>query len=91
MKCLECFKNEKSLCFLGGIAAATLGVKAIKSQTARDLCVTGLAKGMKLHKDAQATFETMKEEAQDLCYDARVEAGYVDETEKTAETEEKEG
>lgn len=75
MNCLDCLKNEKFLYFVGGIAAATLGVKAITSQTARQACVTGLAKGMKIHREAQAVFQTMKEDAQDLCYDARVEAG----------------
>ena len=75
MNCLNCLKNEKFLCFIGSAAAATLGVKALKSQAARRACVSGLAKGMRLHKDAQAAFQTMKEDAQDLCYDAKVEAG----------------
>lgn len=77
MNCLDCLKNEKFLYFVGGIAAATLGVKAITSQTARKACVTGLARGMKIHREAQAAFQTMKEDAQDLCYDAKVEAGCV--------------
>lgn len=75
MNCLDCLKNEKFLYFVGGIAAATLGVKAITSQTARKACVTGLARGMKIHREAQAAFQTMKEDAQDLCYDAKIEAG----------------
>lgn len=75
MNCLNCLKNEKFLYFVGGIAAATLGVKALKSETTRKACVTGLAKGMKVHQDAQAAFQTMKEDAQDLCFDAKVEAG----------------
>ena len=72
--CFHCIKNEKFLCFVGGIAAATIGVKAIRSPQARKLCVTGMAKGMKLQKDAQAMFQNMKEDAQDLCYDAKMEA-----------------
>ena len=65
------FKNERFLCFVGGIAAATLGVKALKSDKTRDLCVKGIAKGMKLQKDAQETFQNMKEEASDICFDAQ--------------------
>lgn len=72
-------KNEKFLYFVGGVAAAALGVTALKSNTTRKFCVTGLAKGMKLHKDAQAIFQTMKEDAQDLCFDAKIEAGYAGE------------
>ena len=37
--------------------------------------VTGLAKGMKLQKDAKAAFQNMKDEASDICYDAKTEAG----------------
>ena len=86
MNCLDCLmKNDKLLCFLCGVAAATLGVKALKSEKTRKLCVSGLAQGMKLQRDAQAAFESMKEDAQDLCYDAKVEAGCVQEkTEETA-------
>jgi len=67
----KCLKNERFLCFVGGIAAATLGVKALKSDKTRDLCVKGIAKGMKLQKDAQETFQNMKEEASDICFDAK--------------------
>ncbi len=74
MNCFDCLKNEKFLFFLGGMAAATLGVKALKSDRARKLCVNGLAKGMQLQKDAQATFQSMREDAQDLCYDAKLQA-----------------
>lgn len=74
MKFLNCLKNEKLLCFLGGIFAATVGVKAVKSEQARKLCVNGLAKGIKLKNDAQETFKNMKDEAEDICYDAKTKA-----------------
>jgi len=54
---------------------ATLGVKALKSDKTRDLCVKGIAKGMKLQKDAQETFQNMKEEASDICFDAKQQTG----------------
>ena len=32
------------------------------------------AQAMKLHKDAQATFANIKEEAEDICFDAKQQA-----------------
>ena len=48
MKLLDCLKNEKFLCFAGGVLAATYGVKAVKSDKTRKACVKGLAKCIKL-------------------------------------------
>lgn len=74
MKFTKLIKNEKLLCFIGGALAATCGVKAAKSDKARKVCVSGLAKCIKLQDDARETFKNMKEEAQDICYDAKKEA-----------------
>ena len=65
-------KNEKTLCFLGGAAFASM--KLARSEKTRTICVKGLAKGMKLQQDAKVTLQNMKEEAQDICYDAKQEA-----------------
>ena len=48
MKIIDCLKNEKFLCFAGGVLAATYGVKALKSDKTRKVCVNALAKGMTL-------------------------------------------
>lgn len=77
------FKNEKAMIFLGGVAAGTLGVKALKSKAAKKLYVSTLANGMKLQQDAQQLFETMKEDAEDMCCEARKESA------KECECEEK--
>lgn len=74
MRLLDFVKSEKVLYFVGGVLAATYGVKTIKSEKTRKACVSGLAKCMKLQKDAQVTFQNMKEEAEDICYDAKNEA-----------------
>ena len=74
MKLPNCLKNEILLCFVGGAAAAIAGTKILTSEKTRKACVSGLAKCIKIQKDAQATFQSMKEDAQDLCYDAEVEA-----------------
>lgn len=74
MKILDYLKNEKVVCFIGGLAAATYGVKVLKSDKTRKACVKGLAKCMKLQKDAQEAFQNMKDEAEDICCDAKKEA-----------------
>lgn len=68
------FKNEKFLCALGGAAAVIVGKKILTAKKTRQLAVSGLAKGMKLTHDAKEAFQNMKDEAADICYDAKVEA-----------------
>lgn len=65
-------KDEKRCCFVAGAAVAVVGMIAVKSNAARKACVNTIAQGMKLQKDAQVLFETMKEDAQDLCYEAEL-------------------
>jgi uncharacterized membrane protein YcjF (UPF0283 family) len=72
---LNCFKNEKVLYALGGAAAVIVGSAVLKSKKTRQLAVSGLAKGMKLQNDAKEVFQNMKDEAQDICCDAKAEAG----------------
>ena len=79
---LNCFKNQKFLCALGGAAAVIVGKKILKSEKTRECAVTGLAKGIKLQNDAKAAFQDMKDEAMDICNDAKVEAGAADEVSK---------
>ena len=69
------FKNEKFLCALGGAAAVIVGKKILTAIKTRQLAVSGLAKGMKLSHDAKEAFRNMKDEASDICYDAKTEAG----------------
>lgn len=71
---MKWYQNPKVLCFAGGVAAALVGAKVAKSPKTRELCVAGMAKGMKLQQDAQVTFQNMKEDAQDLCYEAKAKA-----------------
>ena len=79
-KVLDFFKNEKVAYFIGG-AAIVLGKKFIQSDSTRKAAVKTMAKAMKLQSDAQEVFSNMKEDAQDLCYDAKAEAGLVEEEE----------
>lgn len=70
MKITDCIKDKRFLCFAGGFAAATYGVRFLKREKARSMAVNGLAKGIKLKNDALETFKNMREEAEDICYDA---------------------
>ena len=71
---MEFYKDPRFLCFASGVAAAIVGGRVLKSPKARELCVAGMAKGMKLQQDAQVTFQNMKEDAQDLCHEAKAKA-----------------
>ena len=68
---MKWYQNPKVLCFAGGVAAALVGAKVAKSPKTRELCV---AKGMKLQQDARVTLQNMKEDAQDLCAEAKQKA-----------------
>ena len=71
---MKWYQNPKILCFAGGVAAALVGAKVAKSPKTRELCVAGMAKGMKLQQDARVTLQNMKEDAQDLCAEAKQKA-----------------
>lgn len=69
----KCFENTKIVCFACGAVAALIGRKILKSQKTRELCVKGLASGMKLKRDAEVTLQNIREDAQDMYYDATQE------------------
>lgn len=83
------FKNEKFWLVAAGAAGAIIGKAVLTSKKTRELAVNGLAKGMKFTNDAKAAFQDMKDEAVDLCYEAREQAGLAEENNTAAaETEE---
>ena len=82
---MKYLKSAKVICFLSGIAAALIGVKMVKSKTVRKACVATMAKGMKLQKDAQEAFQNMKEEAEDMCFEAQKKAGLAEDEEASQE------
>ena len=69
--CFNCFKSEKTLIFLGGIATAIVGTKILKSPKTREVCVKTLAQGMNFRDEAKATVQNMREEAEDIYADAK--------------------
>ena len=72
------YKNEKFWYVIAGAAAIVVGKKILKSDTTRNLAVSGLAKGMKLQSDEKVAFQNIQDEASDICYDAKEEAGLTD-------------
>ena len=72
-------KNEKFWLVVAGAAGVIVGKKIVTAKKTREIAVTGLAKGMKFTNDAKAAFQSMKDEAQDLCYEAKEQAGLNEE------------
>lgn len=75
------FKNEKFWLVVAGAAGTIVGKKVITAKKTRELAVKGLAKGMKFTDDAKTAFRNMKDEAQDICYEAKEKAGLNEESE----------
>ena len=71
---MRLLRNEKFLYFLGGIVATLAGAHAVKSGKAKRVAVKGLAAGMKFQKQAHESFQNIKEEATDICFEAAKEA-----------------
>lgn len=59
------------LCFLGGLAAAAAVKAASSSPKTRQICVKTLATGMRVSEKAKAAFQNLKEDAADLCAEAK--------------------
>ena len=71
---LDVFKNQKVMLVLAGAAGTIVGEKILKSSKTRELAVKGIAKGMMLCDDAREEITNMKEEAEDICHEARMKA-----------------
>lgn len=81
------YKNEKLLSFLGGAAAVIVGTKILKAPKTRELCVKGLASGITAKNNAMATIQNLKEDAEDLCADAREQAAKAEDAEDEGKCE----
>ena len=64
-------KNAKVLSFIGGAAAVVCGKRILESPKTHNVCVKGVAKGMQLYKEAKAATLNIKEEAEDICNEAK--------------------
>lgn len=68
-------EHKHALLFAGGIATAIIGAQIIKSQTAKDLATKGMAGVISAKKDAEETFQDMRENAEDIVWDASEDNG----------------
>ncbi len=66
-------QHKHALLFAGGIATAIIGAKIIKSQTTKDLATKGMAGIISAKKDAEETFQDIRENAEDIVFDARAD------------------
>jgi hypothetical protein len=64
-------KNKYVVGFGLGVAAVFIGYRAYKSRKVRKAVVKAVACGMKLREDAKFTLNTIKEQAEDLCAEAK--------------------
>lgn len=68
---IDKLKDSKLWLVAAGAAIVPVVKKIVTSDTTRKFCVSSLAKGMKLVDDAKATVTNIKEDAADLCYEAK--------------------
>ena len=71
---MSVWKNEKFWCVVAGVVGPAIIKKVIKAPKTREFAVKGLAEGMKITADAKAAIQDMKDEAADICNDAKKEA-----------------
>lgn len=75
MNILGLLASQKFAAFVGGVLTATVGVKIATSQIVRQAAVTTLAKGMEIKDEATCAIESLKEDAQDIYAEAKMQAG----------------
>lgn len=66
--------KKKLLSVVGGMAAGILVERVLKSDAVHHAAVKTMAKGINLKKSAVECYESIKEDADDLAYEARREA-----------------
>lgn len=66
------FGRRNMAYFLGGILTAIVGKSVLNNPKTRKTVVKTMAKGMKFQKDAQTYLQNVREDAEDLCYEAQI-------------------
>lgn len=75
---LSTIKKKKRYAFIGGAVAGLILPPILKSKTIHKAAVCVTAKGMGIKDGAVATYETIKEDAQDVYAEARKKAAEGD-------------
>ena len=69
----KCVEHKHALIFAAGIATAIVGKKIIESGTVKDAATQGVAGVMSIRKDAEETFQDIRENAEEIVIDAHEE------------------
>lgn len=69
----KCVEHKHALIFAAGVATAIIGKKVLESKTVKDAATKGMATVLSAKKDAEETFQDMKENAEDIVVDAHSE------------------
>ena len=69
----KCYEHKHVLLFAAGIATAVVGKKILESKTVKDAATQGMATVMTVRKDAEETFQDMRENAEEIVIDAHEE------------------
>ena len=69
----KCVEHKHALIFAAGIATAVVGKKVLESKAVKEAATQGMASIMSLRKDAEETFQDMKENAEEIVIDANEE------------------
>ncbi|WP_298502351.1 DUF6110 family protein [uncultured Methanobrevibacter sp.] len=69
----KCVEHKHALIFAAGIATAIVGKKVLESKVVKDAATQGMASVMAVRKDAEETFQDMREEAEEIVLDAHDE------------------
>lgn len=67
----EWLKKEKTLYFIGGAVAGLAGLKVLKAKKTREITVQTIAKGMTLKDELMEEIANIREEADDICNEAK--------------------
>lgn len=65
-----CVEHKHALIFAAGIATALIGKKVLESKAVKDATTQGMAAVMSAKKDAEECFQDMRENAEDIVFDA---------------------
>lgn len=66
------FGKESKIIFVVGAVVGVAAVKFLKSKSAHNLAVKGLAKGIVMKDNILEEVNSIKEEAEDICEEAKV-------------------
>ncbi len=66
----RCYEHKHALIFAAGIATAIVGKKILESKTVKNAATQGMATVMSVKKDAEESFQDIKENAEEIVIDA---------------------